>query len=301
MSIMDHLLENCTICPRGCSVNRLSGEKGYCGAKKDVKVARAALHHWEEPCLSGEMGSGTVFFSYCTMRCIFCQNSLYDGLRGKELSPEQLGQIFLQLQEQKAHNINLVTPTHYLPQIISAIHTARGGGLIIPVVYNTGGYETVQSIKLLKNHIDIFLPDLKYFDDRYAKKYSGVSDYFLHASLAIEQMVKQTGPAVFDENAIMQKGVIIRHLMLPGLIRDSKNIIRHIYKSFGDDVYISIMNQYTPMKRVGSHPELNRTIKPHDYDEVVDYALSLGVKNGFIQEEGAVGESFIPDFNSGEV
>lgn len=297
---MDHLLENCTLCPHNCSVNRISGELGYCGAKKEMNVARAALHYWEEPCISGENGSGTVFFSYCTMRCLYCQNALYDGKRGKETSIEQLARIFLSLQEQKAHNINLVTPSHYLPQIISAIDLARTNGLAIPIVYNTSGYETIRAIERLKGYVDIFLPDFKYFDDRYAQKYSGVPAYFHYASSSIEQMVKQTGPAVFEDNGIMQKGVIIRHLLLPGLIQDSKKVIRHIYKTFGDDVYISIMNQYTPLKGVRDYPELNKTITQSEYDLIVDYALSLGIKNGFIQDEGTVGESFIPDFGDVE-
>jgi putative pyruvate formate lyase activating enzyme len=294
---MDHLLEICVLCPRGCSVNRLAGERGFCGASKEANVARAALHFWEEPCISGERGSGTVFFSYCTMRCLFCQNALYDGKKGKEVSPEQLGRIFLDLQKQKAHNITLVTPSHYLPRIVSAIRFAKKNGLSVPIVYNTGGYETVSAIKLLKDHVDIYLPDFKYHDDRYAKKYSGVSEYFSHAAAAIEEMVKQTGPTVFDDDGIMLKGVLIRHLVLPGLIHDSKKVIRHLYEAFGDAVYLSIMNQYTPMGRIQNHPGLNKALDPADYDHVVDYALSLGVKNGFIQEEGTVGESFIPDFN----
>ena len=299
MDNLNQLLENCRLCPHHCSVNRLAGERGYCGAGKAVKVARASLHHWEEPCLSGDRGSGTVFFSYCTMRCLFCQNALYHGDKGEEVFPEQLGRVFLALQEQKAHNINLVTPSHYLPQIISAIRFARTNGLILPVVYNTGGYDAVQSIERLKSDVSIFLPDFKYFDDRYAQAYSGVSDYFQYASSSIEQMVKQTGPAQFDENGIMLKGVIIRHLVLPGLVQDSKKVIAYLYKTFGDDVYISLMNQYTPIHPIQNHPELNKTIDPDDYNLLVDYALSLGVENGFIQEEGTVGESFIPDFDSG--
>ena len=294
---MDHLLESCVLCPRRCSVNRLLDERGFCGASKEVKVAEAALHHWEEPCLSGEKGSGTVFFSYCNMRCVFCQNALYDGQKGKVISPEQLGRLFLDLQEQKAHNINLVTPTHYLPQIMCAISIAKSHGLAIPVVYNTSGYETTEAIALLKEHADIFLPDFKYYDDRYAEKYSGAPAYFKHASSAIEQMVRQTGPAEFDEQGLMVKGVLIRHLVLPGLVQDSKNVISHIYNAFGDDVYISVMNQYTPLLRGRNFPELNRTVDPADYNQIVAFARSLGVKNGFIQEEGTVGESFIPDFN----
>ena len=296
---MDRLLGRCTLCPRKCSVNRLAGEKGYCGAGKGVNVARAALHHWEEPCLSGERGSGAVFFSFCTMRCVYCQNALYDGLKGKEITPEQLGRVFLDLQGQKAHNINLVTPTQYLPQIVSAVRSAKAEGLAIPVVYNTSGYETVEAIKRLKNTVDIFLPDFKYYDDRYARKYSGVPSYFIHASAALRQMVEQTGPALFDEKGVMLKGVIIRHLALPGLIQDSKNVVRYLYESFGDEVYLSIMNQYTPLGGLQNHPELDKTLDPDDYARLVDYALSLGVENGFIQEEGAVGESFIPEFGFG--
>lgn len=277
-------------------VNRLAGETGFCGAGVNVKVARAAPHFWEEPCLSGGNGSGTVFFSYCTMRCVYCQNALYGGGKGTEVTPERLGQIFVSLQEQKAHNINLVTPTHYIPQIIGAIRRARNDGLSIPIVYNSGGYDTAESISLLDGYIDIYLPDFKYCDGCYAKKYSGVSDYFKYASESIGQMVKQAGPAVFDADGIMQKGVIIRHLVLPGLTEDSKKVIGYLYGAFGDDVYISIMNQYTPLERVRKYPELNRTVGEAEYDLIVDYAISIGVGNGFIQEGGAAGESFIPDF-----
>ena len=296
---MDHLLKSCTLCPRRCAVDRLAGRRGYCGAGKDVNVVRAAPHHWEEPCLSGDRGSGTVFFSYCPMRCVYCQNALYDGQDDRDVTPTRLGSVFLRLQEQNVHNINLVTPTQYLPQILQAIHLARENGLVVPVVYNTGGYETVDSVKLLENAVDIFLPDCKYHDDRYAQKYSGVPSYFRYASSAITQMVKQAGPAVFDEYGIMQTGVIVRHLVLPGLADDSKKIIRYLYESFGDDVYLSIMNQYTPVRGVQGYPELNRAVAPDEYNDVVDYALSLGVENGFIQESGAVGESFIPDFRDG--
>jgi len=292
-------LECCTLCPRCCGANRLAGEAGYCGAKKEASVARAALHHWEEPCISGENGSGTVFFSYCTMRCVFCQNALFDGQKGKDVGPDQLGGIFLNLQEQKAHNINLVTPTHYLPQIAAAVRLAKAKGLAIPIIYNTSGYETVQAIEHLKGIVDVFLPDFKYFDDRYARKYSGAPGYAGYASAAIGQMVRQAGPAEFDESGMIRKGVIVRHLVLPGLTEEAKKVVRYIYETFGDDVYLSIMNQYTPLQGVREHPEINRTVSPADYEAVVEYAISLGVANGFIQEEGAVGESFIPEFSAG--
>ena len=290
------LLKSCQLCPRCCGANRLAGETGFCGAKKEVKVARASLHHWEEPCLSGDRGSGTVFFSYCTMRCLYCQNALYDGSKGKDLSPAQLGEVFLDLQKQAAHNINLVTPNHYLPQILEALRFARRKGLTIPAVYNTGGYETAAAIRLLEGEVSIFLPDLKYYNDTYAQRYSGVSTYFAYAASSIEEMVRQTGPAVFDQNGMLQKCVIVRHLVLPGLEEDSKKVIAYLYKTFGDDIYISIMNQYTPLARVQNHPELGRLVDPEAYERIVDFALALGVENGFIQEEGAIGESFIPDF-----
>lgn len=226
---MLELLENCKLCPRSCGVNRLNGKRGFCGALDKVRVARAALHYWEEPCISGEVGSGTVFFSYCTLKCVFCQNyNISQCEWGKEITIERLAEIFIELQEKGALNINLVTPTHYVPQIIEALRIAKDKGLKLPIIYNSSGYEKVETIKLLKGYIDVYLPDMKYFDTKYSTKYSKASSYFEYAKEAIKEMVNQVGEVEFDKNGIIKKGVIIRHLMLPGLLFDSKKIIDNI-------------------------------------------------------------------------
>lgn len=292
------LLESCNLCPRNCGVNRLNGNRGFCGASDKIRVARAALHYWEEPCISGEDGSGTVFFSHCTLKCVFCQN--YDISQceyGKEITTERLAEIFIELQDKGALNINLVTPTHYVVQIIEAIKMSRKQGLKLPIIYNSSGYENVETIKLLKGYIDVYLPDLKYFNNKYSTKYSKAINYFQFAKEAIDEMVDQVGEVKFDENGIVQKGVIIRHLMLPGLLFDSKKIIDYIYNKYGNKVYISIMNQYTPLENVKDYPEINKRLNSKHYDAMIDYAVSIGVENGFIQEEGTDKESFIPLFN----
>lgn len=293
-----NLMEECTICPRNCGVDRTKGKKGYCRETDKLVVARASLHMWEEPCISGTNGSGTVFFSGCTLGCVYCQNySISKGKSGKEITVERLAEIFLELQSKGAHNINLVTPTHFVPQIIDALDTSRNKGLHIPIVYNSSGYEKVETIKMLDGHISIYLPDLKYMDKSIAKKYSNCEDYFKHASKAIEEMVKQTGEIKFDENGMAVKGVIVRHMTLPGYLEDSKNIIRYLHETFEDKIYMSIMNQYTPVPNVTKYPEINRKIRNDEYDELVDYAVSIGVENGFIQEGETALESFIPDFD----
>lgn len=292
------MLRCCRLCPRNCGVNRLEGQVGYCNSDSHIKAARASLHMWEEPCISGKNGSGTIFFSNCNLKCVFCQNiSISTEGKGKYITEERLGEIFLEEQKRGAHNINLVTPTHYVPQIIEGIKHARNNGLNIPIVYNSGGYENVETIKALKGYIDIYLPDLKYYSDKYAVKYSRAPGYFKAASEAIYEMVKQAGKPAFDENGMMRKGVIIRHLMLPGLLFDSKKIVDFIHSSFGDDVYLSLMNQYTPMNVADTYPELNRPVSSEHYDSLIDYCLRIGIVNGFIQEEGTVSESFIPDFD----
>lgn len=295
---MLELLNNCKLCPRNCGVNRLNGELGFCKSGADVKLARVALHNWEEPCISGENGSGTVFFSECNLKCVFCQNNSisHKGV-GKDVSIERLSETFLEQQERGARNINLVTPTHFVPQIIEAIKLAKENGLALPIVYNSSGYENIETIKALNGYVDIYLPDLKYFDDKYAVKYSHAPKYFEFASKAIEEMYTQTGNPQFDEIGMMEKGVIIRHLMLPGLLFDSKKIIDYIYKTFGDKVFISLMNQYTPFNNVENYPEINKPLNPKHYDSLIDYCISLGIKNAFIQEEGTVSESFIPEFD----
>ncbi|MGL6173821.1 MAG: radical SAM protein [Cellulosilyticaceae bacterium] len=291
-------LEECKLCPRECGINRSEGILGFCKAGDRVKIARAALHYWEEPCISGEKGSGTIFFSHCTLKCVFCQNyEISTQGSGKELTVEELAGHFLKLQKEGAHNINLVTPTHYVLQIIEALKIARQKGLNIPIVYNSSGYEKRETIKLLEGYIDVYLPDFKYFKDKYAMKYSKAPRYIAYVKEAIEEMVKQVGVPVFNEVGMIQKGVIIRHLMLPGLLFDTKKIIEYIFDTYGDKVYLSLMNQYTPLEHIKKYPELNRKINPKHYEYMVDYAIDLGVENGFIQEGDTASESFIPPFN----
>lgn len=279
-----------------CGADRRNGKTGFCGASDKIKIARHALHFWEEPCISGTSGSGTVFFSNCTMKCVFCQNySISTRNVGSDVSIEELAEIFIDLQNQGALNINLVTPTHYAPQIISALKTAKKLGLHIPIVYNTSGYERVETLKMLDGLIDIYMPDMKYFSDKYAVKYSTAPKYFKIASEAIAEMFRQTGAPVF-ENGIMKRGVLVRHLMLPGLLFDTKKIMDFLYKTYGDDIYISIMSQYTPLEQVKKYPELDRKLNPRHYEAMLDYCAQLGIKNAFIQEGEAALESFIPEF-----
>ena len=291
-------LSACSICPRECKVNREDGNKGYCKESAELYVSRAALHMWEEPCISGEEGSGAVFFSGCAMGCVFCQNhQISDGKVGKLISIERLSEIFLELQQQGANNINLVTPSHYVVQVIKALKLAKAKGLTLPIVYNTSGYEKKETIESLEGYVDIYLPDFKYMDDALATRYSKANGYSAYAKEAIAEMVRQTGPAQFDERGIMTKGVIVRHLALPGAEEDSKAIIKYLYETFGDTIYISIMNQFTPLEGVKEYPELNRTITEEEYDALVEYAIDLGVENGFIQEGETAKESFIPAFD----
>lgn len=291
-------LNACELCPRACKVNRLKGELGFCKAGEKVKIARVGLHHWEEPCLSGERGSGTVFFSHCTLKCVFCQNhEISTGGAGIEISIQELAEHFLRLEKEGAHNVNLVTPTHYVLQIIEALKLAKQNGLSLPIVYNSSGYESIQAIKMLEGYIDIYLPDFKYFNDKFAAKYSKASGYANYAKEAIDEMVRQAGVPVFNAEGIMLKGVIVRHLMLPGLLFDSKKIVQYLYEKYNDDVFISIMNQFTPLSIVKDYPELNKKLNYKHYDFITDYALKIGVKNGFIQEGETASESFIPKFN----
>lgn len=272
---------------------------GYCGVKNTLRVARAALHFWEEPCISGEEGSGAVFFTGCNLRCVFCQNfQIARAEQGKEITIERLSEIFLELQAQKANNINLVTATHYVPQVVEALKLAKGRGLHIPVVYNCGGYESVETLKMLEGLVDIYLPDFKYVDSERAKRYSRAENYPEVAKAALAEMVRQQPEAQFDNRGMMKKGVIVRHLMLPGGIKDSKAVVKYLYETYGDQIYISLMNQYTPLPHVEEYPEINRKVKKFEYDRLVDYAISLGVENGFIQEGETAEESFIPAFTN---
>ncbi len=293
------ILEHCTLCPRNCGVNRLLGQTGYCGQTASLFAARAALHMWEEPCISGEEGSGTVFFSGCSLRCVYCQNhNIALGEAGKEISTDRLAEIFLELQHKGANNINLVTPTHFVPQIISALHTAKNNGLKLPIVYNTSGYEKIETIKMLEGMIDIYLPDLKYYSSDLSARYSNAPDYFETAKAALSEMYRQVGAPVFDlKTGMLKRGMVVRHLVLPGQTDDSKRVVQYLFETYKHSIYISIMNQYTPITTDARFPELQRAISTAEYDEVVDYAISLGVENGFIQEGETCSESFIPSFD----
>ncbi|MGB4465968.1 MAG: radical SAM protein [Eubacteriales bacterium] len=298
--------KSCTLCPRRCRVNRTRGERGVCGMTDELTVARAALHMWEEPCISGERGSGTVFFTGCPLHCVYCQNaeiSCEAAGAGKAVDTARLTAIFLELQEKGANNINLVTAGHFTPHVADAIKRAKSQGLTIPVVYNSSGYESYDTLRMLDGLIDVYLPDLKYNDPTVAAKHSGAPDYFDVASRAIDEMVHQTGTPVFADpgcqvdEGIMLRGMIVRHLVLPGHTDDSRRVISYLHERYGNDIYISIMNQYTPMPRVRDYEDLGRALFNYEYSEVVDFAVSIGVKNGFIQEGGTVAESFIPPFN----
>lgn len=291
-------LEYCNLCPRNCNVNRLKGEVGFCKSGSNLSIARVSLHQWEEPCISGTKGSGTIFFSNCNLNCVFCQNhEISQEQIGKDISIQRLSEIFLEQQRRGAHNINLVTPTHFVPQIIESLKLSKKNGLTIPILYNSSGYENIETLKALKGYIDIYLPDLKYMNDNYAQKYSKAKDYFKFASSAIEEMVAQAPNPIFDKNGIMLKGVIIRHLMLPGLLFDSKKIVDYIYNKYGDNVYLSLMNQYTPMFNATKYPEINKPLDPRHYQSLVNYCRNLGFTNAFIQDEGTVKKSFVPHFD----
>ena len=290
--------KNCHLCPRECGADRMAGKTGFCGMTSEVMAARAALHYWEEPCISGTEGSGAVFFSGCTLRCVFCQNhEIAAGAAGKPVTEARLSEIFLELQEKGANNINLVTASQFLPTIIPALHRAKEEGLAIPVVYNTGGYEKVETLKLLEGLVDIWLPDCKYQSAALAAKYSHAADYPETVKTALAEMVRQTGAPVFDERGRMKKGVIVRHLVLPGCVSDSKDVLEYLWDTFGNQIYVSIMSQYTPLPHVAAYPEINRKVTDEEYEEIVDYARFLGMSQVYIQEGGCVGESFIPAFD----
>ena len=292
------LYRNCRLCPRECKVDRRAGKTGFCGMTSEVMAARAALHFWEEPCISGTEGSGAVFFSGCTLRCVFCQNhEIAAGAVGKPVTEERLSRIFLELQKKGANNINLVTATQFLPTVIPALQHAKKMGLTIPIVYNTGGYEKVETLRLLEELVDIWLPDCKYRSAELAARYSRAADYPETVKTALAEMVRQTGAPLFDRRGMMKKGVIVRHLVLPGCVSDSKDVLEYLWDTFGNQIYVSIMSQYTPLPHVADYPEINRKVTDEEYEEIVDYARFLGMSQVYIQEGGCVGESFIPPFN----
>lgn len=297
MDITKKLLTDCRLCPRNCGADRWKG-KGYCGVGAEVKIARAALHMWEEPCISGKEGSVAIFFSGCSLGCDYCQNrSISRGERGKAVTVEKLAEIMISLQEQNANNINLVTAGHYAPQTAEALYLAKEKGLRIPVVYNSSGYEKPETLRLLSGLVDVYLPDFKYLSPELSRKYSRAEDYGARAKEALKEMLRQTGSPRFDERGMITGGVIVRHLLLPGHVEESKRVVEYLYKTYGNQIYISIMNQYTPMPAMAKDPLLSRRVTKREYDRLVDYALSLGVEQGFIQEGETAKESFIPEFN----
>lgn len=310
LQIMDRIIRetmsDCVLCPRKCHANRLEGRMGYCGQTDRLTAARAALHFWEEPCISGTEGSGTVFFSGCNLRCVFCQNhNIAIGKAGQPISMERLRDIFFELEAAGANNINLVTPTHFVPQIARALEDAKNHGLRLPIVYNTGSYEEVETLKLLDGLVDIYLPDLKYFSPELGQAYSNAPDYFEKATAAISEMFRQVGPCVFesaitdqpDEHNLLKRGMIVRHLLLPGQTKDSKKILRYLHETYGNDIYVSIMNQYTPLPHVAHIEALNRKVTAEEYDRVLSFATRIGIEHGFVQEGEAASESFIPEFD----
>lgn len=292
---MEELLNKCEICPRKCKVNRNNGELGYCKASNKIKIGGYHLHMWEEPIITGKNGSGTIFFSYCNLRCAYCQNYdlSFDSV-GEYITIERLSDIMLELQEMQAENVNLVTPTHYIPLIKNSIVLAKEKGLKIPIVYNTSGYESVESLKTLEGLIDIYLPDFKYYDNSLGK-YSSVADYFNITSLALKEMYRQVGKPRYNKKGMLKKGVIVRHLVLPNNYQDSKKIINYLYQEYKDNIILSIMNQYT-ITKITKYPELNQKVDPKEYDNLIDYAYNLGIRNCFTQEEESQSESFIPKF-----
>ncbi len=295
---MIDLLKSCTLCPNFCKANRLNGENGICGALEQVRVAKAFLHQWEEPCISGDIGSGTVFFSGCTMKCVFCQNyKISQEMHGRNISVTRLSEIFLELQNQGACNINLVSPTPYVLHITEAVALARKSGLCIPIIYNTNGYETIETINLLKGTIDIYLPDIKYFFNSTSTKYSLCENYFSFASQTILEMVKQVGFPEFDENGMLLKGVLIRHMLLPGMFEESKKLLKWVKENIGNKIYISLMCQYTPMYKAKNLDDLNKKIEEVEYEALIDYFFEIGLENGFVQENNSADESYVPDFD----
>lgn len=291
---MLEILKKCTICPHNCEINRLDGQIGRCKSKDTVKIALYSTHNFEEPCISGKKGSGTVFFSNCNMNCVFCQNyEISQQGKGREISIQELADIFIKQQEKDVENINLVTPTSYVPQIIEAIKIARKNGLNIPIVYNTNGYEKVKTLKMLEGYIDIYLPDLKYSDDLLAKRLSKVDNYFGTATNAIKEMYRQVGKAKFDENGIMQKGMIIRHLVLPNHILNSRRVLKWINDNM-NDVYVSVMAQYFPTYKAKEIEDINRKLTKEEYEEIENYLYRLNLENGYIQELGEHEEEYVP-------
>jgi len=295
---MNEIYSNCTLCPRSCRTDR-NVNPGYCGEGATLHVARASLHMWEEPCISGDSGSGTVFFSGCNLRCVFCQNrAISRGQTGRYIDVQRLTDIFFELEEKGANNINLVTADHYIPAVASAIDRSKSLGLKIPFLFNTSSYITVDSLKMLEGLIDIYLPDFKYKRSEDAARYSNAPDYPDVAAAAINEMVRQHPVCIFDQDTgIIKEGVVIRHLLMPGMLIQAKMIINYLYEKYGDNVYLSLMNQFTPLDELTDFPEINRPVTEAEYKSLVDHAMNLGITNAYVQEGTAAAESFIPEFD----
>ena len=297
MSITEKMLECCNACPHRCKVNRLTGNFGRCRAGKDIKIDLYSLHKFEEPCISGENGSGTVFFSNCNLSCVFCQNyEISQCDKGREISVQELSDIFLTQQENGAENINLVTPTIYAYQIIEAIKLARKKGLKLPIIYNSNGYENIETIKMLDGYIDVYLPDLKYYSNEIGKKYSKIDNYFEVASKAVTEMYNQVGSPIFDENGMIKKGLIIRHLILPNNLENTKNVLNWIDKNINKNVYVSLMAQYFPTYKSNEYDEISRKLTQEEYDEIEQYLFSLDIQNGYMQDLEENEEQYVPKF-----
>ncbi len=295
-------LERCLLCPRQCGVNRLAGQLGYCGAGRLARVALVSLHPWEEPCIAGKSGAGTGFFSHCSLRCLFCQNSaISHEAEGIDVTEERLAEIFLEQQARGAATLDLVTPTHYAPQILAALWTAKERGLTIPVVWNCGGYERPEIVREIAPYVDVFLPDLKYMDENSAAECSDAGDYFSYASAAVSSMVEAKGAPVIGPDGILESGVLVRHMILPGKRKESMGILDWLWESFGDTVMLSLMGQYTPLYRAAEVKGLNRKLTTFEYQSVVDHALDLGITRCYVQDREAASEEFVPVFDGSGV
>lgn len=294
-------LEKCNICPHECNGNREIGEIGRCKATKKVRIALSSIHYFEEPCISGEKGSGTVFFSNCNLNCKYCQNYEISQLgKGKDITVKELAEIFLRQQEKGVENINLVTPTSYVLQIIEAIQIARKKGLTLPILYNTNAYEKVETLKLLEGYIDIYLPDFKYADNILGKQYSNVNNYFEIATKAIKEMIRQVGIPQFNQEGIMKRGVMVRHLVLPNHIENSKKVLKWLKENVSNEIYISVMAQYFPTYQAKEIKELNRKLTKEEWMQIEDYIEVLEIENGYVQELGEHEEEYVPKWELGD-
>lgn len=291
------MLEKCELCPHRCKVNRKIGHIGKCKCNDKIKLALASLHYYEEPCISGKNGSGTVFFSNCNLNCVYCQNYKISQLgKGKFITIKELADIFISQQENKANNINLVTPTMYVEYIIEAIKIARENGLNIPIIYNSNGYENIETLKMLNGYIDVYLPDLKYADNNIAKRYSNIENYFEIATQAIKEMYNQVGAPILDEKGIIKNGLIVRHLVLPNYIENSKKVLKWLKENLEENVYVSIMAQYFPTYKAKEDEYINRKLTKEEYEEIEQYICELDFKNGYMQELGEHEEEYVPNF-----